>query len=502
MILINAQNDRTEKLGLFSRYVPLSIPRGIAFLAAYLIEKRHEVKVWDDAIKQLGPDDVRELVKDMEKPYVFGVSCVTASITRGYSIAGMIRSIYPDAVVVFGGVHPTVLPEEALDTGLVDFVVRKEGEVPLEALLRALRKGEDPSGISNLSFKRNGKIMHNPAVPGPEFDSLPAFPYYLFEKHRDRYDFGFVVNSRGCPYDCIFCSQRSITGRRVTFGSPARAVSEIELLVNKYDNHLITFNDESLLTSKEHIRTMCELIRKRGLHKKASFQCQIRGDEVDESILKVLKATNFIAIFIGLETASERLMTLINKKETVKQNIEAMRLVKKHDFSLSGAMILGLPTETREERLQSYRMAEEHLDYGRFNNATPYPGTRLYEIAKKEGRLNIEKDWRNLNACGTLVEGIFRSNRLAYVPVGTSELELKKDIMKYNLFFSFKSKVIGKLLRQKSNTIGWFKMRPRWYYSPIEWVYLVRLGLRIIWLWIELGVITVLFYFRKGNSEK
>ncbi len=502
MILINAQNDRSDTLGLFSRYVPLPIPRNIAVLAAYLIEKGHEVRVWDDAIKQLGPEDIRELVKDMKKPYIFGVSCLTASITRGYSIAGMIKSIYPDAVVIFGGVHPTVLPEEALDTGLVDFVVKKEGEVPLEALLRALKNGEDPSGINNLSFKRNGKLTHNPAVPGPDFDSLPTFPYYLFEKHRERYDFGFVVNSRGCPHDCIFCSPRSITGRRVTFGSPERAVNEIELLVNKYNIRLITFSDESLLMNKEHVRMVCELIRGRGLHKRVSFQCQARGDEVDEPILKVLKGANFISIYVGLETASERLMTLINKKETVKQNIEAMKLIKKHGFGLSGAVILGLPTETKEERLQSYRLAKKYLDYVRFNNATPYPGTKLYEIAKEEGRLNTGKDWQNLNACGTLVEGIFRSRRLAYVPAGTSELELKRDIMKYNLLFSFRAKVIRKLLQQRSGTSGWFKMRPGWYRNPVEWFYLIRLGLRVVRSWIELGVITVVFRFKGETMGK
>jgi radical SAM superfamily enzyme YgiQ (UPF0313 family) len=261
--------------------------------------------------------------------------------------------------------------------------------------------------------------------------------------------------------------------------------------VNKYGKRLITFNDESLLISKEHARMVCDLIRKRGLHKKAAFQCQVRGDEVDEPILKVLKDTNFITIYIGLETASERLMALLNKGETVERNVEAMKLTKKHGFELSGAIIFGLPTETSNERYQSYRMAKEYLDYVRFNNATPYPGTKLYEIAKKEGRLNVEKDWRNLNACGTLVEGAFRSKRLAYVPVGTSELELKRDIIKYNLLFSFRAKVIRKLLRHESGTTGWFKMRPRWYYNPVEWFYLIRLGSRVI---------TVISYLSRVNK--
>lgn len=173
MILINAQASRQEKLGLFSRYVPLSIPVGIGTLAAYLIQKGHRVTIWDDAIKQLTPDDIKELVKNHVKPYLFGISCLTASITRGHSIAKQIKEIFPDSVVIFGGIHPTVLPEDTLKTGYVDFVVRKEGEVSLESLYRALKNNENYEHINNLSFNRDNKIIHNPTIPGPDMDSFP-----------------------------------------------------------------------------------------------------------------------------------------------------------------------------------------------------------------------------------------------------------------------------------------------------------------------------------------
>jgi len=479
MILINVQGKRVEKLGMFTRYVPLSIPIGVASLAAYLIEKGHQVKIWDEAIQMLTPEDIKELVKDCQEPYIFGLSCLTASISRGHIIAKQIKEVFSDSIIIFGGIHPTVLPEETLNTGLVDFVIRREGEVPLEALYKAIKNKENPEAICGISFKKNGKIIHNPTLPGPDMNSLPSFPYHLFEKHRDVYDFGFVVTSRGCPYNCIFCSQRSITGRRVSFRSPEKIVDDIELLANKYNQDMITFSDDNMLTNKTRVKTLCELIRERGLHKKVTFQCQVRGDDIDEDILKSLKAANFITLNFGLETASERLMVLINKKETVEQNMKALALARKYDFQISGTFILGLPTETKEERYQSYKIARKFLDYVRFNAATPYPGTKLYEIAKSENRLNIGKDWENLNACGVLVASWLGKKDLAYVPVGTTGIELRKDILKYNLLFSLRLRVIADLLCRKKGTSGWFRMSSRWILNCREWFYLMHLACKV-----------------------
>jgi anaerobic magnesium-protoporphyrin IX monomethyl ester cyclase len=291
VILINAQSNRTEKLGVFARYVPLGIPVGIASLAACLIEKGHFVKLWDEAIRMLSIEDFRQLAEDCGKPYIFGISCLTASIFRGYTIARQIREIFPDAKIIFGGMHPTVLPGEVLNTGLVDYVIVKEGEVPLEKLYRALKGGQGYEDINNLSFRKNGRIIHNPTEPGPPMELLPPFPYHLFEKYMDRYHYGSVVGSRGCPFNCIFCSQRSITGRRFTARNSDRIVDDIELLVNKYNQHLVTFSDDNMLTNKRRMRELCGLIQERGLHKKAAFECQFCGDDINEEIIPLLKAT-------------------------------------------------------------------------------------------------------------------------------------------------------------------------------------------------------------------
>ncbi|MFH1306014.1 MAG: cobalamin-dependent protein, partial [Candidatus Omnitrophota bacterium] len=204
MFLINAGSNRIEKLGRFSRYVPLSLPMGIGALAAYLSEKGHEVRIWDDAVRMFTALDAEKLVKEaVERPHIFGISCLTASITRGHTIARFIKERFPDSFVVLGGIHPTVLPEDSLNTGYVDFVVRKEGEIPLESLCRALKSGDSYADIPGLSFRNsNGDMIHNPALPGPHMNSVLPFPYHLFEEHADKYNFSGVMGSRGCPYEC------------------------------------------------------------------------------------------------------------------------------------------------------------------------------------------------------------------------------------------------------------------------------------------------------------
>ena len=216
---------------------------------------------------------------------------------------------------------------------------------------------------------------------------------------------------------------------------------------------------------------------KNGFQEKAAFDLQTRADAVNDEILALLKRAGFRLVNYGLETASERLMLLLNKKETVAENIAAVKLAKKHGFGVSGTFIFGLPTETREERWQSYNLAKKmDLDYVRFNNATPYPGTRLYEIAKEEGRLFVEEGWTNLNACASLVQDSLTELKLPYVPQGCDEQELKRDIIKANLFFSLRPKRVFKLLIKRIGPVGWFYLPPRWYLSFEEWRCLIKLG--------------------------
>lgn len=480
MILINSGSNRAQKLGGFSRYVPIGVPIGVGYLAAYLIKHNKTVKILDGEVNDVTEDVIADYLKGLIRPYIFGISSLTAGIANAHRVAALLKKTYPESKVILGNMHPTVMTEEVLKDRNVDIVVRGEGEEVLNSLYERIKADKDYSDIKSISFYKNGKIVHNEIAPLPDLATVPRFPYHLFDEHSNKYNLGFITSSRGCPYNCIFCSQRNISGKKYRYFPPETVIQDLDELILKYKRTFITFVDDSFLTNKERVMQLCQCIREKDFHKKAIFDCQARGDTVDEEVLKELKGTGFRTIHFGIETASERLMKLIDKRETVQEIVDGIRLAKKIGFQVSGTFILGLPTETREEREAAYKLAKElSLDYVRFNNATPYPGTRLYDIANTENRLNPGAEWANLNACGTLVESPFKSSSLAYVPCTTTARELSHDILKFNLFYSFRLKSIFKILKERIGPAGWLALPEKWYLKPGEWSYLTKFAIRV-----------------------
>lgn len=498
MILINSGYNRLQKLGGFSRYVPISVPLSIGYLAGYLLKHNKNVKVLDEEVVPVTTSLLEEYTLGLSEPYIFGISCLTASISRGYQLAELIKRQYPMSKVIFGNMHPTVLPEEVLQNTAIDVVVRGEGEETLNTLYERIKNGRSYEDLKGISFRKDSQIIHNDSATLPDLNAIPRFPYQLFKNLSERYELGFVASSRGCPYNCLFCSQRSISGRKFRFFPSEVVIQDIEELIYKYKRSYITFVDDSFLMNKKRVIVLCQMLKEKGFHKRAIFDCQARGDTVDEETLKLLKSAGFRTIHFGIETASERLMELIDKKETVVEVAEGIRLAKECGFQVSGTFILGLPTETKRERQAAYRLAKElSLDYVRFNNATPYPGTRLYEVARKEGRLNAGKNWENLNACGTLVEPPFREVPLAYVPVGISERELRYDVLKYNLFYSFRLESILKILKERVGPAGWLALPEGWYLSLKEWSYLSVFGVKVVCSFLKILLYSILSIFKR-----
>ncbi|MBU2568149.1 MAG: B12-binding domain-containing radical SAM protein, partial [Elusimicrobia bacterium] len=287
MILINPQ---VQKLGKFARYVPMYVPIGLGSLAGYLISQNRKVGIIDENITPINSGLIDEYSRDTVAPYIFGVSCLTAGISRAYELAKMLKEKYPDSKIILGGIHPTVLSEEALKTGHVDIVVRREGEETLNLLYESIKRKEDYSKIQGISFNDgHGNLIHNPDARLPAMDSLPPFPYHLFEKHLGKYNFGFIATSRGCPYNCIFCSQRCISGRTYRYINPEKVIELLDLLINKYKQKYILFVDDDFTVNKNRTKKLCTLMHKNKFYLKAKFDCQTRGDSINPEILEYLK---------------------------------------------------------------------------------------------------------------------------------------------------------------------------------------------------------------------
>lgn len=457
--------------GFLSRYVPVGIPVAIGSLSAYLEKFDIRCRVLDEEIIRITPEVLREKVDGLEAPYVFGLSCLTAHVARGYELAKMIKTEFPDATVVFGGLHPTTLPEEALATGYVDFVVRGEGEEVMLHLYRAIRGSGDPTELKGVSYIRDGQYFHNAEAPLiPDINQIPAFPYHLFQ--HPRYDMGFLATSRGCPYRCSYCSQRLLTGTTYRYKSAEKIMEELEILVETYGQKTVVFYDDNFCLKARRVHELCDLIIERGMHKKVEFSIQTRADNMlihgGEKLIRHMVEAGFRHAGFGMETGVQRLADLIRKDETVDVHLETTRLCQKNGMTVSLFMIYGLPTETSDDREESYRVVGEANVVGtKYNNLIPYPGTPLWNELKDSGRLVINENWHNFNSTLAMTTSIFDKTPLPYVPDTCSEWELKRDIIRYNLKSFINVKSVLSVLRRKT-TDGWFKLPEGWFYKPRE----------------------------------
>jgi len=476
MLLINPASEKFG--GFLSRYVPIGIPVAVGTLASYLRKHGIKVNILDEEVTDITPASLAAALEGLEKPYVIGFSCLTAHVRRAYEMSKMVKELYPDSIVITGGLHATALPEESLGHETIDVVVRGEGEEALLQLYRAIREGKGWDNIGNLSYRRNGAIQQNPEAPLiPDLDDLPMFPYNMFT--HPRYEMGFITSSRGCPYKCTYCSQRMLTGTSYRYKSATRIVDELQVLIEDYGQKQILFYDDNFSFKQKRVIDVCDQIVNRGLHKKCSFSIQTRADNIPDTIIPHMRKANFVHVGFGMETGSERLAKLIVKGETVVDHIDAVKRCRKAGFETSVFMIFGLPTETAKEREETFRLVQSlNVQMSKYNNLIPYPGTPLYTDLKDSPRVKILPGWSNFNSTLSATRSVFDKTPLPYVSETMGEFELKRDIIRYNFrtFITWKP-ILAILTRQKA--VGWVSLPERWYLKPVELYHVARVALNV-----------------------
>jgi len=247
-----------------------------------------------------------------------------------------------------------------------------------------------------------------------------------------------------------------VTGKKYRFRPPASIMEDLDMIYNKYDKRHIAFWDDNLLVSKERIYALLEEMKKNGFDRKMTFSLQARADNVDQALLTDLFNSGFKSIFFGLETASDRFMKTLRKGESIEECRRAVKMAKSAGFIVSAAFIYGIPGETHEDRMNCVKYTDElGLDMVRYNNATPYPGTELFDIAKRENRLNIQGLYENFNSVAVFIENPFKKIPFSYVPPDNSENDIRMDILISYLHFYFDFKKLKKILT-KPDELGWF----------------------------------------------
>ena len=361
-------------------------PLGLLYVGDALKKSGYEVKVLhyssEDVIKC-----AHEIVKD--KPLFAGFSVFTAGGIR--STAEVCKEIkkLSNIPIVWGNAHPTLLPEQCLKEPYIDIIILGEGEETVVELARALEKGRTLSEIKGIGYKENGKLKFT--EPRPFIRNLDKYKIDWSLVDVNRYITPYwnlnrvisFVTSRGCPYNCSFCYNQVFNQRKWRAHSVDFVVSEVEKLKRDYGIDGIRFWDDNYFVNKERAFKIA-----RGIN--LPYYADARIDYVDEEFCRNLKATNCKEIFFGIESGSDRILNLMKKQFTAAETVKAVKALTKEGVGPSASIIVGYPTETKSEYLETMKLVTQLMEINHKITFTtglylPYPGTEGYHLAIKHG---------------------------------------------------------------------------------------------------------------------
>lgn len=377
------------------------VPLGIAYLAAALRAKGFEVAFHD--LHDSGWDEVRRLLAESGADMV-GISCFTFERVNAMRTAALARQALPKAVVAMGGPHATFFPEQVLGQGSVDIVALGEAEETIVDLVACLDRDRHLRDVPGIVFRHGDEIITTePRVRSENLDAL-AFPAY------EPFDLGqykspeiparyrnlpgtHVITSRGCPYNCHFCSVHHFFKGRWAFRSPGNVADELEQLVQEKGVRHVYFSDDLFTLNPERTMGICHEILDRKID--MVWMAETRVDCVSEEMLHMMRRAGCYRIYFGVESGSPRILKAINKRFTVAQVAEAFSLAHKAGIEPCCFLMVGNPGETPETiaetvaLIQAIRPATMPI----IGITTILPGTKIYEFAKRQELINDEY-WR------------------------------------------------------------------------------------------------------------
>ena len=392
-------------------------PLGLALLAAILGKNGYKVKILDANAAGFTPAEAASSVKDTD---IVGITAMTPTIGTALQIARDIKKINPGLTIILGGPHVTLMPEETLaSTKDIDVIVRGEADETILELMSALENKRPMDNIPGISYKKDGKTIHNALrdivtdmdlLPYPAFDLLPWQRYQPHPPHGMYKPFAAMVTSRGCPYRCAYCS-KPVFGSKFRAQSAERVVNEMAYLQEKFGVREIAFYDDSFTLDKKRIHAITEKIREKGL--KIAWTCETRVNLVDKELLRHMKQAGCYAVAYGIETAAPEIMKVIQKDITLDQVEKAVQAHHEIKLQVVGYFMLGSPGETPETIQQTINFAKKlKVDFAQFSVTTPFPATELYDIYMR-GRKEPPK-WEDFVYAGTdnPTTPVFESDKL------------------------------------------------------------------------------------------
>ncbi len=430
--------------------VVAGIPIGLALLGAVAEGMGHRVRILDIGLEK-DPGEILTKTLQSEHYDVAGLSCMSVEFLGGLETARDIRRLSPETHIIFGGQHPTIMPEMAMKAECIDSICLGEGEDVWSEFLTRMSAGEGLEGAAGLWFRRNGEVVRNqPRQTYVDVDSVPMPAYHLLEIER-YFDIDFVrfptvdrraiqiFTSRGCPYRCIYC--HDLFGKRFRGRKPELVWEEIRFLHDTYGIREFMVEDDIFNMDLARAKRICDLVIESGLELGFQFGNGVRLERFDEELMRKLGRAGTHHMAIAIESANDRVQKLIKKNLKLNRLNEVLVWARKYNIETLGFFMLGFPGETVREINQTIRYAcRSRFDEALFSIATPYAGTELNDLVRAAGAYepgnDVHDEW----------EGVVR--------IKSEEWDQKKlkwlQRQAYFLFFLSRFRFARILLKMKS----------------------------------------------------
>jgi radical SAM superfamily enzyme YgiQ (UPF0313 family) len=355
-------------------------PLGLGILATICKNGGLNVGVIDAEAQHLSFNTLTTIVRHL-KPSVCGINLSTPNATLTYRLA---QQLSPFAKIILGGAHPTLMPHLTLKECPESQVVMRGGaEQAILPVVYALKSNDGLSKIKGISFRNmNGKIVHNPdAEELPDLDELPFIDREFFS--NDPYEKNgkiesAIISSKGCTFNCIFCSVPALSKRKIYFRSIQSVIHEIKILNSRYGVNSIHFMDDLFTINRKRVVDFCNELIQTGL--KIQWRALSRVDTVDQELLSLMAKSGCYKLAFGIESGNPKILKIMKKNTSIQKITETIKICKEVGIETKGFFTIGYPTQTTEEIMETFNFAKKlRLDTAYFTIVRAYPGTELFE---------------------------------------------------------------------------------------------------------------------------
>ncbi|MGO9412029.1 MAG: B12-binding domain-containing radical SAM protein [Spirochaetia bacterium] len=419
---------KNAHLHIYSQY---PMPRLGGVLLATIMKERG----YQSEALYMETDEVRARQTDAD---LVGISTITPTARGAYELGDMFRA--QGKLVVYGGPHASFLPEEALEHG--DYVIVGEGEAGFPLLAEALNGNGSFADVPGLVWRDNGTVRQNPKAPPVEdLDSLP-FPDFSLLDMGSLSKMGIqgpgrstipMQTSRGCPFDCTFCSVTGMFGKRYRHRSTENVIAELSQY-NPSENIIFFYDDNFAANPRKTKELLREMIRR---NLGFEWSTQVRSDIAkDPEMLDLMVKAGCTSLYIGFESVDPKALKEMKKSQSVEDIRFAIREVRKRKIHVHGMFVFGFDSDTPDSARATVDFAiAEKIDSTQFMILTPLPGSGFYARMLEEGRL-LDTEWDTFDA-----------HHVKFVPRGFTPWELQRAQIDAHTRFYALMRVVARLLR-------------------------------------------------------